>query len=133
MPAALSLLMNIDEINKNVQILIEETYRDSSKWHQNFELAKKLLKKALDENPNHESSLINYGTVLCDFGSHKAAIEYLMKAIDLGSQNKHAFFNLGVALLNSSSHKDAKAYFKKASSKTAGFLTWEAYFDPMAH
>ena len=125
--------MNIEDINKNAKSLIEETWKDSSKWHQNFAETKKLLEGALVVAPSDEVTLINYGTVLCDMGSHKEAAEYLKKAIDEGSQNKHAFFNLGVALINCSTHENAMIYMKKAKDKQAGVLTWEAYFDPMGH
>ena len=125
--------MNIDDINKKVKALVDETWKDSSKWHQNFGEAKNLLEEALEHSPNDESTLINYGTVLCDMGNHTEATEYLRKAIDHGSENKHAFYNLGVALINSSTHENAMIYMKKAKSKQSGALTWEAYFDPMGH
>ena len=88
--AALSFKMDIEELNKNAKSLVDETWKDSSKWHQNFEKAKGMLEAALDIAPNDEVTLINYGTVLCDMGSHKVATEYLRKAIDQGSENKHA-------------------------------------------
>ncbi|WP_163831845.1 hypothetical protein [Spartinivicinus ruber] len=55
--------MNIDDINKRAKLLIDETWQDSSKWHQNFDEAKKLLEGVLDTSPNDESTLINYGTI----------------------------------------------------------------------
>ncbi|TQV84357.1 tetratricopeptide repeat protein [Aliikangiella coralliicola] len=125
--------MNIEDINKKVKSLIGETWKDSSKWHLNFDEAKRLLERALSLAPDDETTLINYGTVLCDMGNHKEAAEYLRKAIDHGTVNKHAFFNLGVALMNCSSHENAMMFMKKAKSKMAGALTWEAYFDPMGH
>ncbi|MFC6635434.1 tetratricopeptide repeat protein [Microbulbifer taiwanensis] len=125
--------MDIEELNKKAKSLIDETWKDSSKWHQNFNEAISLLETALDKAPNDEFSLINYGTVLCDMGNHKEATEYLRKAIDQGSENKHAFYNLGVALINCSTHESAIIHMKKAKSKQAGALTWEAYFDPMGH
>lgn len=125
--------MNIEELNKKVKLLVYEIWKDSSKWHKNFEEAKSLLETTLKSNPNDEITLINYGTVLCDMGSHKEATEYLRKAIAQGSENKHAFYNLGVALMNCSTHEDAMIFMKKAKSKQAGALTWEAYFDPMGY
>ncbi len=125
--------MDIEELNKNAKSLVDETWKDSSKWNQNFDKAKGLLEAALELDPNDEVTLINYGTVLCDMGSHKVAAEYLRKAIDQGSENKHAFYNLGVALINCSTHENAMIYMKKAKSKQADAHTWEAYFDPMGH
>jgi Tfp pilus assembly protein PilF len=125
--------MNIEELNKKAKSLVDETWKDSSKWHQNFDEAKCLLETALGKNSSDEVTLINYGTVLCDMGNHKEATEYFRKAIDYGSKNKHAFYNLGVALINCSTHDNAMIYMKKAKSKQAGALTWEAYFDPMGH
>jgi Tfp pilus assembly protein PilF len=125
--------MDIEELNKKAKSLVDETWKDSSKWHQNFDEAKSLLEAVLDKAPNDEGTLINYGTVLCDMGNHKEATEYLRKAIDQGSANKHAFYNLGVALMNCSTHENAMIYMEKAKSKKAGVLTWEPYFDPMGH
>ncbi|WP_428240825.1 tetratricopeptide repeat protein [Gynuella sp.] len=125
--------MNIKNINKQAKILIDGTWQNSAKWHQNFDEARRLLEGALAMAPNDKSTLINYGTVLCDMGNHKEATTYLKKAIDQGSENKHAFYNLGVALINCSTHENAMVYMKKAKSKKAGALTWEAYFDPMGH
>ena len=125
--------MNIKELNKKAKILIDETWKDSSKWHVNFDQAKKLIEEALASSPDDESSLINYGTILCDMGEHKEAAEYFKKAIEQGTENKHAFYNLGVALINGSNHKNAMFYMKKAKSKRVGADTWEAYFDPMGH
>ncbi|MFO6423573.1 tetratricopeptide repeat protein [Motilimonas sp. KMU-193] len=125
--------MDIEELNKKAKLLIDETWRDRSKWHQNFDEAKNMLESALSANPSDEATLINYGTVLCDMGKHKEAAGYLRKAIEQGSGNKHAFYNLGVALINCSNHENAMIYMKKAKSKQAGTLTWEAYFDPMGH
>ncbi|WP_428818763.1 tetratricopeptide repeat protein [Microbulbifer sp. MCCC 1A16149] len=125
--------MDIEDINKKAKLLIDETWKDSSKWHENFNEARKLLEGALSVDPSDETTLINYGTVLCDMGRHKDATKYLKKAIDQSSKNKHAFYNLGVALINYSSHDDAMVYMKKAKAKKEGVLTWEAYFDPMGH
>ncbi|WP_444921918.1 tetratricopeptide repeat protein [Microbulbifer sp. CnH-101-G] len=115
--------MNIEDINNKAKSLIDETWKDSSKWHQNFDEAKGLLEQALRTNSDHEMTLINYGTVLCDMGNHKEATKYLKKAIDQGSNNKHAFYNLGVALINCSTHENAMIYMKKAKSKQASALT----------
>ena len=125
--------MNIKELNTKAKLLVDETWKDSSKWHQNFDEVKSLLEAALITMPNDEVTLINYGTVLCDMGSHKKAAEFLRKAIEQGSENKHAFYNLGVALMNCSTHEEAMTYMKKAKTKAADALTWEAYFDPMGH
>jgi Tfp pilus assembly protein PilF len=125
--------MDIELLNKKAKSLVDETWKDSSKWRQNFEDAKGLLETALNAAPNDEDTLINYGTVLCDMGNHKEAVEYFRKAINQGSQNKHAFYNLGVALMNCSTHENAMSYMKKAKYKQACALTWEAYFDPMGH
>jgi Tfp pilus assembly protein PilF len=125
--------MNIEDINNKAKSLIDETWKDRSKWHQNFDEAKGLLEQVLHDHPDDELTLINYGTILCDMGSHKEASEYLKKAIEQGSENKHAFFNLGVSLMNCSTHENAMIYIKEAKSKLPGTLTWEAYFDPMGH
>ncbi|MEM5528715.1 hypothetical protein WN093_07800 [Gammaproteobacteria bacterium AS21] len=125
--------MNIENINNKAKLLIEETYKDSAKWHQNFNEAKQLLESALAQESNNETSLINYATILCDIGNHQEATEFFKKAINQGSENKHAFYNLGVALINCSSHENAMIYMQKAKSKKAGTLTWQAYFDPMGH
>jgi len=125
--------MNIEDINKKAKLLIDETWKDSSKWYQNFDEAKILLESALSTSPDDEATLINYGAVLCDMGNHNEATEYLRKAIDYGSENKHAFYNLGVALINCSTYENAMIYMRRAKTKRAGALTWEAYFDPMGH
>ena len=52
--------MNIENINNKAKLLIEETYKDSAKWHQNFNEAKQLLESALAQESNNETSLINY-------------------------------------------------------------------------
>lgn len=125
--------MNIEELNTKAKLLVDEAWKDSSKWHQNFDEVKSLLEAALITMPNDEVTLINYGTVLCDMGSHKTAAEFLRKAIEQGSENRHVFYNLGVALMNCSTHEEAMIYMKKAKTKAADALTWEAYFDPMGH
>jgi len=125
--------MGLEELNKKAKSLVEETWKDKSKWHQNFKEAKSLLESALNKKLDDEVTLINYGTVLCDMGRHRQAVDYLRKAIDQGSVNRDAFYNLGVALINCSDHEDAMIYMEKAKSKQFGTLTWEAYFDPMGH
>ncbi|WP_149980891.1 tetratricopeptide repeat protein [Pseudoalteromonas rhizosphaerae] len=125
--------MSIEDINKKAKSLIDETWKDNSKWHQNFDEAKSILEQVLHNHTDDELTLINYGTVLCDMGKHQEAAEYFKKAIDQGSNNKHAFYNLGVALMNCSTDENAMFYMKKAKSKQACALTWVAYFDPMGH
>lgn len=125
--------MNVQAINQHAKSLIEATWKDSSLWHQHFHKAKNLLETALATHPDDETTLINYGTVLCDMGNHQAAVYYLKKAISLGSNNQHAFYNLSVALINCNSHEDEKRLMQKAKSKQPSVLTWAAYFDLMAH
>lgn len=125
--------MDIAELNRKAKILIREAWTDSKKWQESFDRAKEILKKALSLRPEDETTLINYGTILCDLGDHREAAQYFIEAINRGSEDKNAFSNLGIALINCGDIEKAMDYIKEANSKRASPLTWEAYFDPQAN
>lgn len=85
-------------------------------------------------NTSNTQVLIVYGAILCDNGLPSKALEILNIAQKLGSNDKNLFRNIAIVKMNIQEQRpQAKEYFDKANHYQPDPLTFEAYFDPLAH
>jgi Tfp pilus assembly protein PilF len=115
---------------RDAKRLIEEVWKSSRLWSQNYGQARALLEPARAADANDVLVLTYLGAVLSDQGHHLNAAIVLRKAVANGSTDRNTYFNLGVAVLNSGTHEEAMSWFKKADALQADSESWEAYFDP---
>ena len=125
--------MKKDNIHLHIKSLVNEVWKDNSKYDENYYNIISILKKELKKCPDDIIVLTNLGAAYCDTAKYKEAEEHLRKAITLGSNDRNTYFNLGVAVINSASQEDAKKYFKKSHAFLKNELTYEAYIDFQAH
>ena len=121
--------MNNDSIHLHIKVLVDEVWKDSSKYDENYDFITSSLLNELNNNPDDIVSLTNLGAAYCDTGKYKQAEEQLRKAIVLGSNDRNTYFNLGVAIINSASQEEAKHYFKESNKLSENELTYNAYID----
>lgn len=124
--------MNLDIISAS-RSLVEEAWKQPDKWEANLSSAEAMLAKALIEAPDNVLALTCLGAVLSDQGEHPKAASALQRAVELGSTDRNTYFNLGVARMNCGTHERAMASFREAKDLQPSPLSWEAYFDPLAH
>jgi len=119
----------MESVHLHIKELVEEVWKDDSKYDKNYKEIVKLLKRELKNNPSDIVALTNLGGAYCDTGKYKEAKKVLNKAIELNSNDRNTYFNLGVALMNSQTQEEAKEYFNKSSKLKENELTYEAYID----
>ncbi len=125
--------MDSSAIYLQVKQLVEEVWKDHTKYDENYKLIISLMLKVLDQNPNDIIAMTNLGAAYCDLGKYDEAINVLKKAERLGSEDKNTLFNIGVALINSASQIEAKKYFKSSQKFMANEFTYQAYVDLMGY
>ncbi|MEP6935111.1 MAG: tetratricopeptide repeat protein [Nitrospirota bacterium] len=113
--------------------LVEETWRQSSRWEGNLLAAQGHLEGALRAEPDGVPLLTGLGAVLCDRGRYKEAARFLHKAILLGSKDRNTHFAMAIVVFNTKSHAEGTALFLSAAKLEPSPETWQAYFDPQAH
>ena len=116
-----------------VKQLVEEVWKDNTKYVENYTLIINSMLKVLEQNPNDIIAMTNLGAAYCDLGKYDKAISVLKKAEHLGSDDKNTLFNIGIALINSASCIEAKKYFKLSQKLKASELTYQAYVDLMGY
>ena len=89
--------------------------------NRNYIEAKKLLKEAINIEPNNTSVLNNLGTACSELGEIKSSIEYYKKAIEIDPKNANAHYSLGLILYRSKDLKEAKVYLKKTINLQSNF------------
>ncbi|MDX1584556.1 MAG: UDP-N-acetylglucosamine-peptide N-acetylglucosaminyltransferase [Thermoanaerobaculia bacterium] len=117
---------------KAAKALVDEIYRDDSKWEKNFRMARNVLEEALEKTPEDPVLLTCYGAILSDTGHHRRAVGVLRKAVAI-SRDRNAEFNLGVALVNSGHIDEGREHMANAGRLKPHPHTWQAYFDPHGH
>lgn len=112
--------------------LVEELWRDTSRWDKNLIKAQQILEQALQSNQDDLALLTGLGTVLCDRARYEEATVVLGKAIRLGSIDRNTHYAMAVATFNTEGHSVGLARFQAAAKLEPSADTWEAYFDPQA-
>lgn len=113
--------------------LVDDIGRHPDRFAANLAEAERILRDAVQIEPQNTETLTCLGAVLSDSGKHQEAAQILRRAISAGSRDRNTYFNLGIALINSATHEEAMSYFNLAKSLSSSSSTWEAYFDPQAH
>ena len=101
--------LNSDRFEVNYQLGI--LYRDHQ---QNYELAIKHLRKALEKRPGHASALMNLGVAYANKGNWKAAENYHLEAIAKGMKDAGVYRNLQVIYQQLGQEEKAAEFGQKA-------------------
>ena len=117
----------------DARALITDIWHHPERFASSLAEAERILKLALQAEPQNPELLTCFGAVLSDAGKHQEAAKVLRAAIRAGSQDRNTYINLGIALINFADHEEAMDYFRRAGSFESSENTWEAYFDPQAH
>lgn len=78
------------------------------------DLAIKMYKKILKEEPTDPRALNNMGYAYVEAGKIQTGIDYMLKSLEYWPNNSYAYRNLGLAELKRKNHMNACYYFSKA-------------------
>ncbi len=85
------------------------TLQQKGNWPQ----ALNIYQKILQENPNHETALVNLGIILFQNQEIEKGLHTLEKAVNIHSHSANAHFNFGYALMTVKIYQKALFHFNK--------------------
>lgn len=106
-----TIMIKKDDYSK-VANMFNAAIREAEKG--NFEGAKRLYFKILEEKPDHIEALNNLGIIEMSYGNTKEALSYYRKILEISPDYSKAYNNMGLILLREGDKKLAEEYFRKA-------------------
>ena len=116
------------DINLEVKRLIDQLWKDTTKWEQFALEGETLLLKGLEKWPDHSILVSNLGAIYEYQFNREKALPQLERAVELGANDKHTYFNIGVVKTNLH-HSDARKFFELASKASSRDDTFHCYID----